>query len=175
MKSDLMKQSTTKHSITEHSTMIRSSGEAQWVYAAKCRDFETNNVRLVRVEGKQIALFKTNQGYRACDNRCPHEGYPLSQGSISEHSTSAGDCILTCNWHNWKFDLNSGDNLFGGDQLRTYPMEVRDQGIWGDIAESPYAEQRAMIEKVCVKPSMTMNMTVSHVKLLGSLNWEMIR
>jgi hypothetical protein len=54
-------------------------------------------------------------------------------------------------------------------------MEVRDQGIWGDIAESPYAEQRAMIEKVCVKPSMTMNMTVSHVKLLGSLNWEMIR
>jgi nitrite reductase/ring-hydroxylating ferredoxin subunit len=147
MKSDLMKQSTTKHPITDHSTMIRSSGEARWVYAAKCSDFETNNVRLVRVEGKQIALFKTNQGYRACDNRCPHEGYPLSQGSISEHSTSAGDCILTCNWHNWKFDLNSGDNLFGGDQLRTYPMEVRDQDIWVDITESPYAEQRATIEK----------------------------
>jgi nitrite reductase/ring-hydroxylating ferredoxin subunit len=153
MKSDLMKQSTTKHPITEDSTVSRPSDEGRWVYAAKCSDFETNNTKLVRVEGKQIALFKTNQGYRACDNCCPHEGYPLSQGSISEHSTSvsennnAGNCILTCNWHNWKFDLNSGDNLFGGDQLRTYPIEARDQDIWIDITESPYAEQRATIEK----------------------------
>lgn len=144
MKSDLLNQST-----RNQSALSRTTDEQQWVYAARCSDFETNNARLVRVEGKQIALFKTDHGYRACDNRCPHEGYPLSQGSISEGSerdSSAGECILTCNWHNWKFDLNNGDNLFGGDQLRTYPLEVRDQDIWVDITERPYVEQRAIIE-----------------------------
>jgi len=101
---------------------------------------QTSGALLVRIEGKQIALFDTPQGIRACDNRCPHEGYPLSQGSLS-----AG-CILTCNWHNWKFNLDSGANLYGGDRLRTYPVELRDEQVWVDIRELPYAERRDTIE-----------------------------
>ena len=129
--------------------MNQPTDERRWFYAANRYDFETNNVKLVRIDGKKIALFKTHKGYKACDNRCPHEGYPLSQGSISEGSMSgshADNCILTCNWHNWKFDLNNGDNLFGGDHLRTYDLDIRDQEIWIDITERPYAEQRAIIE-----------------------------
>jgi len=91
----------------------------------------------VRVAGKQIALFNTSEGIRACDNRCPHEGYPLSQGSVSNN------CILTCNWHNWKFDLNTGENLYGGDKLRTYPVAVRGDEVWVDLTELPYAERYA--------------------------------
>ena len=87
---------------------------------------------LVRVEGRQIALFDTEQGILACDNRCPHEGYPLSEGSV------AGECILTCNWHNWKFNLESGDNLYGGDKLRSYPVDVRGDEVWVDLSEPPY-------------------------------------
>ena len=71
----------------------------------------------------------------ACDNRCPHEGYPLSEGSLSQ------DCTLTCNWHNWKFNLATGENLYGGDRLRTYPVETRGADIWVDITELPYAER----------------------------------
>lgn len=120
--------------------------ERHWVLATSISDLALAGALLVRVEGKQIALFDTSKGYRACDNRCPHEGYPLSQGSVSE-SSAAGDCILTCNWHNWKFNLNNGNNLYGGDQLRTYPLEIRNKDIWIDITEVPYAEQRATIEK----------------------------
>ena len=87
---------------------------------------------MVRLMGKQIALFQTSAGVRACDNRCPHEGYPLSEGSLAE------DCTLTCNWHNWKFDLQTGDNLLGGDKLRTYPVEIRNNEIWLDISDLPY-------------------------------------
>jgi len=96
-------------------------------------------VRMLRIEGRQIALFRTDDGIRACDNRCPHEGYPLSQGSLSK------DCILTCNWHNWKFNLDTGENLFGGDRLRTYPVEIRGDDIWVDLTEPPYAERYATI------------------------------
>ena len=81
--------------------------------------------------------FHTADGLKACDNRCPHEGYPLSEGSLST------DCVLTCNWHNWKFNLDTGDNLFGGDRLRTYPLEIRDGVIWIDLTEQPYAERYA--------------------------------
>ena len=97
------------------------------------------SARMLRVDARQIALFHTSEGVRACDNRCPHEGYPLSEGSLSQ------GCILTCNWHNWKFDLDNGDNLFGGDRLRTYPLEIRAGDIWIDLTERPWAERYATI------------------------------
>jgi nitrite reductase/ring-hydroxylating ferredoxin subunit len=125
---------------------MRSVPEVHWVYAAINSDFENTNNKLIRVEEKQIALFKTANGFRACDNRCPHEGYPLSQGSTAE-DRDTNRCILTCNWHNWKFDLATGDNLFGGDQLRSYPLEMRGDEIWVDITEPTHAEQRSTIEK----------------------------
>jgi nitrite reductase/ring-hydroxylating ferredoxin subunit len=55
----------------------------------------------------------------ALDDRCPHQGYPLSQGCVSEG-------ILTCEWHNWKFDLQNGDCLFGGEPVRHYPTRVNE-------------------------------------------------
>jgi len=111
-----------------------------WMPANSLEELQASGALLVRIEGKQIALFDTPQGIRACDNRCPHEGYPLSQGSLS-----AG-CVLTCNWHNWKFNLDSGENLYGGDRLRTYPVELRGDQVWVNIRELPYAERRATIE-----------------------------
>ena len=58
--------------------------------------------RLVRVEGLKIAVFRSQDGaLYAVDNACPHEGYPLIQGTLK-------DCVLTCPWHNYKFDLRDG-------------------------------------------------------------------
>ncbi len=88
-------------------------------------------------EGRQLAVFDTAKGVRACNNRCPHEGYPLSEGTLD------GACVLTCNWHNWKFDLATGDNLYGGDRLRTYPVELRGEEIWVDLADPPFEARRA--------------------------------
>ena len=109
--------------------------ERNWQPLIAVSELETKSIRMVRIGTKQIAVFKTEDGIRACDNRCPHEGYPLSEGSLSK------DCILTCNWHNWKFNLDTGDNLFGGDRLRTYPLEVRAGQVWIDITDLPYAQR----------------------------------
>lgn len=75
----------------------------------------------------------------ACNNRCPHEGYPLSEGDLD------GDRVLTCNWHNWKFNLENGENLYGGDRLRIYPIDVRGEEVWIDLAEPPMATRVAEI------------------------------
>jgi nitrite reductase/ring-hydroxylating ferredoxin subunit len=93
----------------------------------------------------QLAVFYTDgengQRCHAVDNRCPHEGYPLSQGNVD------AACVLTCNWHNWKFDLATGTNLYGGDDVRTYPVELRDGAVWVDLSDPPIAE---LTEKILV-------------------------
>ena len=110
-----------------------------WTKAASLDAVERKRRLVFRKAGRQIALFDTPAGVLACNNRCPHEGYPLREGSLDDQ------CILTCNWHNWKFDLNDGRNLYGGEGLRTYPVEIRDGEVWIDLADPPFDERRAAI------------------------------
>ena len=117
------------------STKPTNAADGNWHFAKPLADLKENRVTMARVSGKQIAIFDTDQGLRACDNRCPHEGFPLSEGSVSD------GCTLTCNWHNWKFNLDNGDNLYGGDSLRTYPIEVREGDLWVELSDPPYAER----------------------------------
>src|SRR3546814_13284512 len=58
------------------------------------------------------------------------------EGSLGP-AAQGGNCILTCNWHNWKFDLASGETLVGGDKLRRYPVEIVAGEVWVDIADPP--------------------------------------
>ena len=110
-----------------------------WTRAASLEALKRKGRLVFRKAGRQIALFDTPHGVLACNNRCPHEGYPLREGSLD------GRCILTCNWHNWKFDLQNGRNLYGGEGLRTWPVEVRGGEVWVDLADPPFAERRAEI------------------------------
>ncbi len=119
----------------------RNQQPGNWFCVANQDQLAQGEKIVVRPDGKQIALFHSPGGIRACDNRCPHEGYPLAEGSLDE------DCILTCNWHNWKFNLESGENLYGGDKLRTYPVEVENGEIWIDLTEPPYEERYEAISR----------------------------
>ena len=112
---------------------------ADWRQLLSLAELRRDRVRMQRIDGRQIAVFDTPDGPRACANRCPHEGYPLSEGSLSS------DCILTCNWHNWKFDLDSGDNLYGGDCLRIYPLQIRGEEIWIDLSDPPREQRVAAV------------------------------
>ena len=90
-----------------------------WTRAVSVAELEDKGRAVFRQDGRQIALFKTDRGIFACNNRCPHEGYPLREGTLDK------DCKLTCNWHNWKFDLETGENQRDGDKLRVYPVELQ--------------------------------------------------
>jgi nitrite reductase/ring-hydroxylating ferredoxin subunit len=92
--------------------------------------------KVVRRAGKQILLIASGGRIFAVANRCPHEGYPLSEG------TEGPDCVLTCNWHNWKFDLATGAALIGRDPVRTYPVELRNGEIFVDLADPPAEAQK---------------------------------
>ena len=93
--------------------------------------------KLVRHDGKQVLVIAQNGRVFAIANRCPHEGYPLSEGTIGP------GCVLTCNWHNWKFDLASGRALVGRDPVRTYEVAERGGEIFIDFRDPPADERRA--------------------------------
>ncbi|HWN66034.1 MAG TPA: Rieske (2Fe-2S) protein, partial [Haliangium sp.] len=85
---------------------------------------------------KQIVLFRLASGeIHAIDNRCPHEGYPLSTGMLK-------DGILTCEWHNWKFRLCDGVCILGGEDVRHYPVRVHEGAIWLDVTDPPAQAQQ---------------------------------
>ena len=113
---------------------------ANWTKAIALSELQPGERRIFRAAGKQILLIRTETDVFACNNRCPHEGYPLMEGSVAN---GAAGCVVTCNWHNWKFDLISGETLVGGDVLRRYPTEVRDGMIWLDVADPPARQQIA--------------------------------
>lgn len=90
----------------------------------------------VQVEGHTLALFRQGEQVFAVDNRCPHMGFPLDRGTVQ-------DGILTCHWHHARFDLASGGTFdLWADDARVYPVEIREEEIWVDIA--PPADPRQM-------------------------------
>ena len=84
---------------------------------------------VVRLGGRQILLVAQDGKLFAIANHCPHEGYPLSEGTLGP------GCVLTCNWHNWKFDLASGKALVGRDPVRTFALREEGGEILLDLAE----------------------------------------
>ena len=80
----------------------------QWTDALPLADLPEGAVKVRKLGATPVALFRVEGGaVHAIDNRCPHEGYPLSQGARD-------GCVLTCSWHNYKFDLTDdpiGDDL----------------------------------------------------------------
>jgi nitrite reductase/ring-hydroxylating ferredoxin subunit len=79
---------------------------------------------VVQAQGQAIALFAHNDEVYAVDNRCPHMGFPLSEGSVE-------DGILTCHWHHARFELEQGDTFdIWADDVQTYPVEVDDGQVF---------------------------------------------
>jgi nitrite reductase/ring-hydroxylating ferredoxin subunit len=70
-----------------------------------------------------ICVFESDGQLFALDDRCPHMGFPLHRGTVESG-------LLTCHWHNARFDLASGGTLDPwADDVRAYPVEVADGTI----------------------------------------------
>ena len=74
--------------------------------------------------GHTMAVFPWGEDFAAVDNRCPHMGFPLDRGTVSNG-------ILTCHWHHARFDLSSGGTFDPfADDVRSFPVSVTDGDVW---------------------------------------------
>ena len=99
---------------------------SNFVRAAALQDIQNAGLKAVHLQNRVVLLVAHEDDIYAVDNRCPHMGFPLERGSVERG-------LLTCHWHHARFDLCSGGtfDLFA-DDVRTYPVEVREGEIWVD-------------------------------------------
>jgi len=102
----------------------------EWYRVADTRDVPPGRVKTVTAGTQSMALTNIDGEFTAMDNRCPHQGGPLGEGSIEIGDD--GQCWLRCPWHGWDFDpktgLAPGGHEDSGQNL--YPLELRDDGIY---------------------------------------------
>jgi len=115
-----------------------------WVKTVALDELRDKGRALYRHDDKKIALFWVDGRPLAVDNRCPHEGYPLREGTVDAATGS-----LTCQWHNWKFNLETGRCVYGEDHVRAYRAKSDQGWIWLDLSEPPpETRKRTILEGV---------------------------
>jgi nitrite reductase/ring-hydroxylating ferredoxin subunit len=64
-------------------------------------ELKRRGVMVVSGRDRRIAVFADGDAVHAVENNCPHMGFPLDRGTVR-------DGMLTCHWHQARFDLRSG-------------------------------------------------------------------
>jgi len=110
-----------------------------WHRIADVDDLPEGRVKTVSVtigsRTHQFALTHVGGSFYALDNRCPHQGGPLGEGSIE---CDDDDCYLRCPWHGWDFDPTTGNTPGGHDDgIATFPVEVRGSDIYVGLESDP--------------------------------------
>lgn len=107
------------------------------IRVASAADVRAAGCLTVQAQGHTLALFAYGKRVYAVDNRCPHMGFPLSQGTVKQG-------ILTCHWHHARFDLASGGTFDQfADDMRAFAVEERDGEVWVDLTARPTDQVRA--------------------------------
>jgi nitrite reductase (NADH) small subunit len=91
-----------------------------FVPVARVEEIPPGTVTTVYAGEEAIALANYDGGIYAFQNACIHLHGPLGEGHLE-------DCVVTCPWHGWQYDVRTGENEFDrAIQLQTYEVQVED-------------------------------------------------
>src|SRR5690606_25569632 len=72
--------------------------EDGWASVARTDELKINQMKLVRVDDSRVVLARSEAGWVAFEDHCPHRGGSLSGGLLA--------CdVVTCPWHGSQFDV----------------------------------------------------------------------
>ncbi len=111
----------------------------QWYKVLDSDELPEGRVTSVTCAHTTVCMTRFEGTYAALDNRCPHQGGPLGEGSIEQG-------LLRCPWHGWDFHPITGKPPGGYDDgVPTHPVDVRDDGVYVGIKPEP-AHQRTVAD-----------------------------
>jgi len=125
-------QSTTAQSMTAQSTTAPVGSVA---------DFAIGQMKMARVGERRIAIIRTPiirtpSGIHALDNACPHQGYGLTTGALTDET-------VVCQWHNWKFDVRTGKCTQGEEDVTCHQVTIDGDDIIVTVTEQTDSQVRA--------------------------------
>ena len=103
------------------STSAPAAGESR---AGTLDELRSEGHLLTKVGRHPVVVFWHEDRAWAIEDRCPHLGLPLHQGTVESG-------MVTCHWHHARFDLSSGCTLDPwADDAPAYDVEVRDGEVY---------------------------------------------
>lgn len=102
--------------------------ERAWAEVCGVDDVPPLEGRRVAIEGYYVGIFRTEEGFYAIGDVCPHMGGPLSDGDVAATTVS-------CPLHARKVCLRTGevknDDL---SRVLTFEVKVRDNMVYVDVS-----------------------------------------
>jgi pyruvate oxidase len=127
--------------------------EVEWHCVLRADELPEGRVTTAHAGLKEIALVHYDGKWAALDNRCPHQGGPLGEGSIENG-------LLRCPWHGYDYDPLTGGSPGDFDDTATcFPLEIRDGDVF--VGVDPPAVHERTVSDVMAE-TMT-NWGVRHV------------
>ena len=126
----------------EPDKVIRSDGgrEDGWTKVAEVDEIPTGRGLGIDVKGIEIAVFNADGEFYAISNRCAHQQAPLCKAGTekinSDHTwtktrgrVDAEERTVTCPWHLWEWDLETGEHVVSGKRIGTFDVEVEGEDV----------------------------------------------
>ena len=115
------------------------------------KDLPEGRVKTVTANHKGICLTHYKGKFSALDNRCPHQGGPLGEGSIENG-------MLRCPWHGWDYDPCTGNSPGGFDDgIETFPVKEEEDAIFVGVQEEEAHE--ATVSDIMVETMINWGVT----------------
>jgi nitrite reductase/ring-hydroxylating ferredoxin subunit len=99
-----------------------------WVQACASDELGESTNWPVRVEGRDICLYRVQGIAYATEDRCSHGSAKLSDGLVDGHE-------IECPYHLGRFDIRTGAPTLAPcvAPVKTFPVEEREGVIWMQI------------------------------------------
>jgi nitrite reductase/ring-hydroxylating ferredoxin subunit len=124
----------------------------------RASDLKDGERMIVTVNNRSIGIFNVGGRFHGLPNQCPHKGAEMCRGVLVGDLSSpapgtfvydSGRKFITCPWHGWEFDVETGQSYFdpGRTRVRTYAVEVEDGNAaladlgGGSVNQSPTPEE----------------------------------
>jgi len=80
-----------------------------------------------RIMARRVAVFNIAGQLYGIESDCKHMRASLATGSVK-------DGVLTCRWHHWRYNLETGECLdLKGAKLKRYDVEIEGDTIFVNI------------------------------------------
>lgn len=115
------------------------------------KELPEGRVKTVTAGHKGICLTHYKGKISALDNKCPHQGGPLGEGSIENG-------LLRCPWHGWDFDPCTGKPPGGYDDgIDTFEVKEENDGIY--VGLDPEPEHKTTVSDLMVETMINWGVT----------------
>jgi thiamine pyrophosphate-dependent acetolactate synthase large subunit-like protein/nitrite reductase/ring-hydroxylating ferredoxin subunit len=103
--------------------MTSEKKDLVWTKVLDPDDLPEGRVKPVTCDHRTLCMTRHQGQYGALDNRCPHQGGPLGEGSIENG-------LLRCPWHGWDYDPITGKAPGYDDGVESFDVEEREDGVY---------------------------------------------